>query len=37
MSEPMKVQITGEYADISLRVPTEYVDGIKGVIEHFLS
>jgi ribosome-binding protein aMBF1 (putative translation factor) len=37
MSKPMKVQITGEFADISVRVPAEYVDGIKGVIEHLLS
>ena len=33
----MKVQITGEYADISLRVPTAYVNGLKGVIENLLS
>jgi DNA-binding XRE family transcriptional regulator len=37
MSELMKVQITGEFADISMRVPAMYLDGIKGVIENLLS
>jgi DNA-binding XRE family transcriptional regulator len=32
----MKVQITGEFADISLRVPAAYVAGLKGVIENVL-
>ena len=37
MSELMKVQITGEFADISVRVPAAYVDGITEVIENLLS
>lgn len=37
MLEPMKVQITGEYADISVRVPVAHADGFKAIIENALS
>jgi hypothetical protein len=37
MSELMKVQITGEFADISVRVSAAYVNGIIEVIENLLS
>ncbi len=37
MSEHMKVQITGEFADISVRVPAAYVDGVTAFIENLLS
>lgn len=37
MSEPMKVQVTGDFASIVVRVPLMYVDQVKGVLENILA
>lgn len=37
MSEPMKVHITGDFADILVRVPLMYADQVKGVLENILA
>lgn len=37
MSEPMKVQVTGDFANIVVRVPLMYVDQVKGVLENILA
>ena len=37
MWEPMKVHVTGEFVDISLRIPLAYADRVKGALENILS
>ncbi len=37
MSEPMKVQVTGEYVDISVRIHAVYADRVKGALENILA